>query len=97
ITELSVKGVLYELAYLSTQSKQVWSKGDKIIGKMLKTGLEVNRIAEQDFYDFCVDELLKASSDAFHDLQAMGNKTDAKQLYESFNAKLSVLLSGGDV
>ncbi|KAJ1828405.1 hypothetical protein LPJ56_001134 [Coemansia sp. RSA 2599] len=95
--ELSVRGVLYELAYLSTQSKQVWSNSDKIFGKMLKTGLEVNRIAEQDFYDFCVDELLKASSDAFHDLQAMGNKAVAKQLYESFNAKLSVLLSGGEM
>ncbi|KAJ2703484.1 hypothetical protein FB645_003880 [Coemansia sp. IMI 203386] len=95
--ELSVRGVLYELAYLSTQSKQVWSKSDKIFGKMLKSGLEVNRIAEQDFYDFCVDELLKASSDAFHDLQAMGNKAVAKQLYESFNVKLSVLLSGGEV
>ncbi|KAJ2724733.1 hypothetical protein GGI07_001786 [Coemansia sp. Benny D115] len=89
-----VRGVLYELAYLSTQSKAVWSKSEHIFEKMLKAGLEVNRIAEQDFYDFCVDELLKASMDAFHDLQAMGNKTVAKQLFESFNAKLSILLNG---
>ncbi|KAJ2113927.1 hypothetical protein IW146_003495, partial [Coemansia sp. RSA 922] len=88
-----VKGVLYELAYLSTQGKNVWSKGEHIFAKMWKTGLEVNRIAEQDFYDFCVDELLKASNDAFQDLQAMGNKATAKKLYESFNAKLTVLLT----
>ncbi|KAJ1723150.1 hypothetical protein LPJ53_002514 [Coemansia erecta] len=88
-----VRGALYEVAYLSTQSKAVWSKNEKIFDKMLKAGLEVNRIAEQDFYDFCVDELLKASSEAFQDLQAMGNKAAAKKLYESFNAKLAVLLS----
>ncbi|KAJ1827676.1 hypothetical protein LPJ73_008720, partial [Coemansia sp. RSA 2703] len=88
-----VRGALYEVAYLSTQSKAVWSKNEKIFDKMLKAGLEVNRIAEQDFYDFCVDELLKASTEAFQDLQAMGNKAAAKKLYESFNAKLTILLS----
>ncbi|KAJ2745191.1 hypothetical protein GGI20_002373 [Coemansia sp. BCRC 34301] len=92
-----VKGVLYELAYLSTQGKNVWSKGEHIFAKMWKTGLEVNRIAEQDFYDFCVDELLKASNDAFQDLQAMGNKTTATKLYESFNAKLTVLLADSTI
>ncbi|KAJ2487810.1 hypothetical protein IWW37_005103 [Coemansia sp. RSA 2050] len=92
-----VKGVLYELAYLSTQGKNVWSKGEHIFAKMWKTGLEVNRIAEQDFYDFCVDELLKASNDAFQDLQAMGNKATAKKLYESFNAKLTVLLTDSTI
>ncbi|KAJ1947188.1 hypothetical protein GGF37_000643 [Kickxella alabastrina] len=92
-----VRGALYELAYLSTQSKKVWSAKDTIFGKMLKAGLEVTRIAEQDFYDFCVDELLKGSNDAFHDLQAMGNKEVAQQLFESFNARLTVLLSGSDM
>ncbi|KAJ2480349.1 hypothetical protein EV174_003755, partial [Coemansia sp. RSA 2320] len=92
-----VRGVLYELAYLSTQGKNVWSKGEHIFAKMWKTGLEVNRIAEQDFYDFCVDELLKASSDAFQDLQAMGSKSAAKKLYESFNAKLTVLLTDATI
>ncbi|KAJ2828202.1 hypothetical protein IWW50_001510 [Coemansia erecta] len=88
-----VRGVLYELAYLSTQGKNVWSKSDHIFANMGKTGLEVNRIAEQDFFDFCVDELLKYSSEASQDLQAMGNKKMAKKLYESFNAKLSILLA----
>ncbi|KAJ2784956.1 hypothetical protein GGI15_002084 [Coemansia interrupta] len=36
---------------------------------------------------------MPASSEAFQDLQAMGNKAAAKKLYESFNAKLTVLLS----
>ncbi|KAJ2727938.1 hypothetical protein H4R23_003745 [Coemansia sp. Cherry 401B] len=88
-----VRGVLYELAYLSTQGKNVWSKSDHIFANMAKTGLEVNRIAEQDFFDFCVDELLKASNEASQDLQAMGNKKVAKKLYESFNAKLAILLA----
>lgn len=88
-----VRGALYELAYLSTQKKKAWAKNEHVFGKMWKTGLEVNRIAEQDFYDFCVDELLKASSDAFQDLQSMGSKEMSKQLYESFNAKLTVLLT----
>ncbi|KAJ2136357.1 hypothetical protein IW136_003937, partial [Coemansia sp. RSA 678] len=88
-----VRGVLYELAYLSTQSKSVWSKSDHIFANLSKSGLEVNRIAEQDFFDFCVDELLKYSSDASQDLEAMGNKKMAKKLYESFNAKLSILLA----
>ncbi|KAJ2125157.1 hypothetical protein IW147_001056 [Coemansia sp. RSA 720] len=88
-----VRGVLYELAYLSTQSKNVWSKSDHIFANLAKSGLEVNRIAEQDFFDFCVDELLKYSSDASQDLEAMGNKKMAKKLYESFNAKLSILLA----
>ncbi|KAJ2150026.1 hypothetical protein J3F82_004232 [Coemansia sp. RSA 637] len=88
-----VRGVLYELAYLSTQSKSVWSKSDHIFANLSKSGLEVNRIAEQDFFDFCVDELLKYSNDASQDLEAMGNKKMAKKLYESFNAKLSILLT----
>ncbi|KAJ2777921.1 hypothetical protein H4R18_004904 [Coemansia javaensis] len=88
-----VRGVLYELAYLSTQGKNVWSKSDHIFAQMAETGLEVNRIAEQDFFDYCVDELLKASNDAWQDLQAMGNKKMAKKLYESFNTKLSILLA----
>ncbi|KAJ2449235.1 hypothetical protein EV183_005002 [Coemansia sp. RSA 2336] len=88
-----VRAVLYELAYLSTQSKSVWSKSDHIFANMSKTGLEVNRIAEQDFFDFCVDELLKSSYEASQDLQAMGNKKVAKKLYESFNAKLAILLA----
>ncbi|KAJ1732969.1 hypothetical protein LPJ61_001788 [Coemansia biformis] len=89
-----VRGVLYELAYLSTQGRNVWSKSEHIFMHMVETGLEVNRIAEQDFFDYCVDELLKASNDASHDLEAMGNKKMAKKLYESFNAKLSILLTG---
>ncbi|KAJ2717102.1 hypothetical protein H4R19_000187 [Coemansia spiralis] len=89
-----VRGVLYELAYLSTQGKNVWSKSEHIFSHMAETGLEVNRIAEQDFFDYCVDELLKASNDASHDLHSMGNKKVAKKLYESFNAKLSILLAG---
>ncbi|KAJ2083074.1 hypothetical protein H4R24_001113 [Coemansia sp. RSA 988] len=93
-TLAGVRGALYELAYLSTQGKNVWAKSDHIFTNMIKTGLEVNRIAEQDFFDFCVDELLKASNDASQDLQAMGSKKVAKKLYESFNAKLSILLAG---
>ncbi|KAJ2798667.1 hypothetical protein H4R20_004738 [Coemansia guatemalensis] len=93
-TLAGVRGVLYELAYLSTQGKNVWAKSDHIFTNMIKTGLEVNRIAEQDFFDFCVDELLKASNDASQDLQAMGSKKVAKKLYESFNTKLSTLLAG---
>ncbi|KAJ1731778.1 hypothetical protein LPJ72_003761 [Coemansia sp. Benny D160-2] len=89
-----VRGVLYELAYLSTQGKNVWSKSEHVFANMQKVGLEVNRIAEQDFYDFCVDELLKASNDAYHDLQSLGSKKMAKSLYESFNSNLAVLLSG---
>ncbi|KAJ2808426.1 hypothetical protein H4R21_000015 [Coemansia helicoidea] len=89
-----VRGVLYELAYLSTQGKNVWSKSEHIFAHMAETGLEVNRIAEQDFFDFCVDELLKASNDASHDLQSMGNKVVARKLYQSFNTKLSTLLAG---
>ncbi|KAJ2671299.1 hypothetical protein GGI25_005542 [Coemansia spiralis] len=92
-----VRGVLYELAYLSTQSRNVWSKSEHVFTNMQKVGLEVNRIAEQDFYDFCVDELLKASNDAYQDLQSLGSKKMAKGLYESFNAKLTVLLSGSNM
>ncbi|KAJ2557284.1 hypothetical protein EV175_001436 [Coemansia sp. RSA 1933] len=92
-----VRGVLYELAYLSTQNKNVWSKSEHVFANMQKVGLEVNRIAEQDFYDFCVDELLKASSDAYHDLQSLGSKKMAKALYESFNSNLAVLLGGSDM
>ncbi|KAJ2648370.1 hypothetical protein IWW40_004008 [Coemansia sp. RSA 1250] len=88
-----VRAVLYELAYLSTQHKSVWSKSDHIFANMTKAGLEVNRIAEQDFFDFCVDELLKSSYEASQDLQAMGNKKMAKKLYESFNTKLAILLA----
>ncbi|KAJ1905445.1 hypothetical protein LPJ81_001923 [Coemansia sp. IMI 209127] len=92
-----VRGVLYELAYLSTQNKNVWTKSEHVFANMQKVGLEVNRIAEQDFYDFCVDELLKASSDAHHDLQSLGSKKMAKTLYESFNSNLAVLLSGSGI
>ncbi|PIA18627.1 hypothetical protein COEREDRAFT_79653, partial [Coemansia reversa NRRL 1564] len=53
-TLAGVRGVLYELAYLSTQGKNVWAKSDHIFTNMVRTGLEVNRIAEQDFFDFCV-------------------------------------------
>ncbi|KAJ1770614.1 hypothetical protein IW140_002958 [Coemansia sp. RSA 1813] len=89
-----VRGVLYELAYLSTQNKNVWTKSEHVFANMQKVGLEVNRIAEQDFYDFCVDELLKASNDAYQDLQSLGSKKMAKALYESFNSNLAVLLGG---
>ncbi|KAI8319545.1 hypothetical protein GQ54DRAFT_306213 [Martensiomyces pterosporus] len=85
--------ILREVASVSTEKKESWGQFEGVIVRMRMAGLEISRIAEQDFYDFCVDELLKASVDAFNDVSMMGNECMATEIFNSFNYQLNHLLA----
>ncbi|KAJ1933343.1 hypothetical protein FBU59_006057 [Linderina macrospora] len=88
-----VESVLTEVARKSTESGSDFGQYESLVCRMRAVGLEITQVAEQDFYDYCVDELLKASTEAFHDVSSMISETLAEEIFFSFNSQLNELLA----
>ncbi|KAJ1955014.1 hypothetical protein EC988_002118 [Linderina pennispora] len=88
-----VESVLTEVARKSTEAGSDFEQCEPLVSRMRAAGLEITRVAEQDFYDYCVDELLKASTEAFHDVSSMISETLAEEIFFSFNNHLNELLA----